>query len=67
MYETNVASPFTWDIFSQQERKIFQQTRKSSQLQAEWGGASKVLKAEVILAEQDALVWPADVPHSAVV
>jgi len=67
MYETNVASPFTWDIFSQQERKIFQQTRKSSQLQAEWGGASKVLKAEVILAEQDALVWPADVPQSAVV
>lgn len=49
MYETNIASPLTWDIFSQQERKISGQTRKDSQVRPGRTEGVKVLKQEVIL------------------
>ena len=49
MYETNIASPLTWDIFSQQERKISGHTRKDPQVKPGCAGGVKVLKQEAIL------------------
>ncbi len=50
MYETNVASPLTWDIFSQQERKISQQAGNNPQVMPGVLKGDKPLKDEVISA-----------------
>lgn len=56
MYETNVDSPLTWDIFSQQERKVSQQIGNNSQMIPEVVKGDKLLKAEVVSDFSTALI-----------